>query len=141
VKSAARMMVSALVVAAVSTALAETAARPEDSAQSAAESWLKLTDAGEGGASWDQAAKRLQGKVTKEQWKQALVQLRAPLGRVVRRQVKSRRYAEKVPGASDAPNVTIEFETVFEKKGRVVETITPMLEPDGVWRVAGYTIR
>jgi hypothetical protein len=99
-----------------------------------------LTDAGDGGASWDHAANRLQGKVTKEQWSKALTQVRSPLGKVVRREVRSRKYSEKVPAAPDAPNVTIEFETVFQRRGPVVETITPMLEPDGVWRVAGYTV-
>ena len=33
------------------------------------------------------------------------------------------------------------LKTVFEKKASAVETITPMLDPDGVWRVSGYFIR
>jgi hypothetical protein len=37
--------------------------------------------------------------------------------------------------------VSIQYETVFEKKPSAVETITPMLDPDGVWRVSGYFIR
>jgi len=131
----------AALVAAMFAVPAQTAERPEDRAQGAADAWLKLTDAGDGGASWDQAAKRFQGKVTREQWTKMLATVRPPLGSVVSRKVKSRQYSEKLPGAPDAKYVTIRYETVFEKKGPVVETITPMLDPDGIWRVAGYVIR
>jgi hypothetical protein len=46
-----------------------------------------------------------------------------------------------VPGAPDGRYVTIQYETVFEKKASAVETITPMLDPDGIWRVSRYFIR
>jgi hypothetical protein len=115
--------------------------KPEDLAQSAAESWLKLTDAANVGASWDQAAKLFKGAVTKEQWIQALAGVRLPLGKVISRRVTSRQYSEKLPGAPDGKYVTIQYETVFENKASAVETITPMLDPDGIWRVSGYFIR
>ena len=35
----------------------------------------------------------------------------------------------------------IQFDTVFEKKSSAVATVTPMLDPDGAWRVSGYFIR
>lgn len=115
--------------------------KPEDLAQSAAESWLRLTDAGDAGASWDQAAKLFKGAVTKEQWTQALAGVRPPLGKVISRKVTSRQYSENLPGAPDGKYVTIQYETVFEKKALAVETITPMLDPDGTWRVSGYFVR
>jgi len=114
---------------------------PEDLAQAAAESWLKLTDAGKADASWEQAAALFKGAVTKEQWVQMLPGVRSPLGKVVSRKVTSRQYSEKLPGAPDGKYVVIRFETVFEKKASAVETVTPMLDPDGVWRVSGYFIR
>jgi hypothetical protein len=30
---------------------------------------------------------------------------------------------------------------VFENKAAAVETVTPMADPDGAWRVSGYFIR
>jgi hypothetical protein len=129
------------IVAAVFAAPVRAADKPEDLAQSAAESWLKLTDSGNAGASWDQAAKLFKGAVTREQWTQALAGVRPPLGKVVSRKVTSRQYSEKVPGAPDGKYVTIQYETVFENKASAVETITTMLDPDGVWRVSGYFIR
>ena len=136
-----RALVCVGIIAAVFAAPARAADKPEDLAQSAAESWLQLTDAGNAGASWDQAAKLFKSAVTKEQWTQALAGVRPPLGKVISRKVASRQYSERVPGAPDGKYVTIQYETVFENKASAVETITPMLDPDGTWRVSGYFIR
>jgi hypothetical protein len=136
-----RTVVIAGIVAALFALTARAADTPEDLAQRAAESWLKLTDAGDAGASWEQAAKAFKGAVTKEQWTRAIAGVRPPLGKVVSRKVTSRQYTEKLPGAPDGKYVTIQYETAFENKAAAVETITPMLDPDGVWRVSGYFIR
>ena len=37
--------------------------------------------------------------------------------------------------------VLIQFDTGFENKRAAVETVTPMMDDDGIWRVAGYFIR
>ena len=120
---------------------ASAADKPEDLAQAAAESWLKLTDAGDAGGSWDQAAKLFKEAVTREQWEKALAGARPALGKVVSRKVASRQYTESVPGAPDGKYVVIQYETEFEKKKSAVETITPTADPDGAWRVSGYFIR
>lgn len=113
----------------------------EDAAQAAAEAWLKLVDNGEYDASWEDAAALFKGAVTKEQWRQAASGARKPLGKLVSRKLKSRQYTESLPGAPDGKYVVIQYDTVFENKAAAVETITPMLDPDGVWRVSGYYIR
>jgi hypothetical protein len=115
--------------------------KPEDAAQTAAESWLKLVDDGKAEASWDQAAKLFKDAVTKAQWTQALGAARGPLGRLVSRKLKSRDYMEKVPGGPDGKYVVIQYDSVLEKKAAAVETVTPMMDPDGAWRVSGYDIR
>ncbi len=113
----------------------------EAAAQAAAESWLRNVDAGDYAASWEQAAKLLKGAVTQEQWAQAAKAARAPLVKLVSRKVKSRQYTETLPGAPDGKYFVIQFDTVFDKKASAVETVTPMLDPDGAWRVSGYYIR
>jgi hypothetical protein len=115
--------------------------KPEDVAQAAAESWLKMVDDGKYEASWDEAAKLFKGAVTREQWNQAAAGARAPLGKLVSRKLKTRKYTESLPGAPDGKYVVIQFDAVFEKKASAVETVTPMLDPDGAWRVSGYFIR
>jgi len=113
----------------------------EDAAQKAAAAWLKLVDGGEYVASWKQAAKFFKGAVTKDQWAQTVGGVRKPLGSVVSRKVKSRTYAQELPGAPDGQYVVIQFDTVFANKASAVETVTPMLDSDGTWRVSGYFIR
>ncbi len=136
-----RSLSCACVLGALLAASSWAADKPEDAAQAAADSWLKAVDNGNYEASWDQAAKLFKGAVTKNQWKQAAAGVRDPLGRLVSRKLKSRDYTEKSPGAPDGKYVVIQFDTVFEKKAAAVETVTPMLDPDGAWRVSGYYIR
>jgi Protein of unknown function (DUF4019) len=136
-----RPSIGACTLAVLVGSLAWAGQKPEDAAQAAAESWLKLVDQGQAEASWDQAAKLFKGAVTKDQWKQALTGARGPLGKLVSRKLKSRDYSEKIPGAPDGKYVVIQYDSVFEKKASAVETVTPMLDPDGVWRVSGYFIR
>lgn len=112
----------------------------EDAAQAASDSWLKIVDAGQYDASWEQAATLFRGVVTKDQWRQAMAGVRAPLGKLLSRKVKSREYREQVPGAPDGKYVVIQYDAVFEKKAAAVETITPMMDSDGTWRVSGYFI-
>ena len=136
-----RAFLWASIVAAALAAPARAAGKPEDLAQAAAASWLKLTDAGDAAASWEQAAKLFKGAVTKEQWAQALAGVRPPLGKVISRKLMSRQYSEKLPGAPGGKYVTIQYQTVFENRASAVETVTPMQDPDGVWRVSGYFVR
>jgi hypothetical protein len=115
--------------------------KPEDAAQAAAESWLKLVDDGNFAASWEQAAKVFKGAVNQADWVQAAGGVRTPLGKLVSRKLKSREYTEKMPGAPDGRYVVVQYDTVFENKASAIETVTPMADPDGAWRVAGYFIR
>jgi len=113
---------------------------PEDAAQAAAESWLKLVDAGQFGESWEGAAAFFRGAVTREHWVQTAGGVRGPLGELVSRKVTSRHYTEQLPGAPDGKYVVLQFDAVFENKASAVETVTPMLDEDGVWRVSGYFV-
>jgi hypothetical protein len=120
---------------------AAAADKPEDAAQAAAESWLKLVDAGDYAGSWEQAAKVFKGAVKQADWVQMSGGVRAPLGKLVSRKLKSREYTERLPGAPDGKYVVLQYDTVFESKSSAVETVIPMADPDGAWRVSGYFIR
>jgi hypothetical protein len=45
------------------------------------------------------------------------------------------------PGAPDGKYVVIRYETSFRNKKAATETVTPMLDADGRWRVSGYFIK
>jgi hypothetical protein len=136
-----RMVAGLTALLALLGGLAWAEAKDEDGAQTAAESWLKLVDQGKYDDSWAQAAALFKGKVTREQWQQAAAGARSPLGKLVSRKLKSRQATGTLPGAPDGKYVMIQFDAVYEKKTAAVETVTPMLDPDGVWRVAGYFIK
>jgi hypothetical protein len=104
-------------------------------------SWLALVDHGKYGESWDAAAKIFRAASTRDQWRSGLAAARNPLGKVLSRKVKGAEHKTSLPGAPDGDYVVIRFETSFAKKKDAVETVTPMREADGSWKVAGYFIR
>jgi hypothetical protein len=130
----------ALVVLAFSR-LGRTADGPEAMATNEAKAWLALVDEGKVGESWDGAAKLFKGAVTRGKWQDAVAATRGRLGKVVSRDVKSAKFATTLPGAPDGKYVVIQFDTAFEKKKKAVETVTPMQEADGSWKVSGYYIK
>ncbi len=115
--------------------------RTVQDAVTAAEGWLKLVDADDFDGSWNQAAALFKNAVNEEKWSESLVMVRGMFGKALSRAVKSTKYATELPGAPDGEYVVIEYETEFEKKRNAVETVTPMKDPDGQWRVSGYFIR
>jgi Protein of unknown function (DUF4019) len=110
-------------------------------ALSSAETWLSLVDEGEYADSWNEAASYFKGAVKQEQWQETLKAVRKPLGKVISREVKSKSYHTSLPGAPDGEYVVIQFETSFENKKSAIETVTPMKDKDGKWRVSGYFIK
>jgi len=107
----------------------------------AAKKWVELIDQGKYGESWETAAEYFKNAAAKERWEQMLNGVRKPLGRLVSRDLKSKTYQKSLPGAPDGEYVVIQFRTSFENKKSAIETITPMLDGDGQWRVSGYYIK
>jgi hypothetical protein len=133
---------SALALGAAITALvlaADTAA--ERAAQQSAQTWLALVDAGKYGQSWSEAAQLFKKAVTQAQWEGAARGAREPMGKLQARKLQSSEYRRTLPGAPDGEYVVIQYATSFENKKSAVETITPMKDKDGIWRVSGYVIR
>ena len=121
------------------TAFAENA-DAEKAALAVAKAWLQLVDEGKYTESWNEASEYFKRAITKEQWEQTVQAVREPLGKTVSRQLKSKQYATTLPGAPDGEYVVIQFDSSFTNKKTAVETITPMLDKDGKWRVSGYYI-
>lgn len=113
----------------------------ENKAVASAEAWLDLVDGGKYADSWKQASEYFKNAVKLAQWEQSLVALRKPLGKIISRKLSSKNYMTSLPGAPDGEYVVIQFETSFQNKKSAVETVTPMKEKDGRWRVSGYYIK
>jgi len=107
----------------------------------AANRWLVPADAGDGAATWDQAASPFQAAVSRADWSAALKRVRQPLGAVTSRKVISSEFKRSLPGAPDGEYVVIQYDTQFEHKAHAVETVVPMRERDGSWKVSGYFVK
>jgi hypothetical protein len=115
--------------------------RAEEEALGAAETCLALVDDGKYSESWETTVVLFRSAVTKKQWERTLNAARKPMGRLIARKLKSKQYATSLPGAPDGEYVVIQYEASFENKKVAVETVTPMLDEDGNWKVSGYYIR
>ena len=113
----------------------------EEAAVSASQAWLALIDEGNYSGSWEEAAAYFKAAVLVEQWQRSMMAFRKPLGKLVSRKLRSKHYTKTLPGAPDGEYVVIQYETAFENKKSAIETITPMLDEDGKWRVSGYYIK
>jgi predicted exporter len=113
----------------------------EKAAQSAASQWLALVDQGKYAESWEAAAAYFKNALPEQQWLQSMNGARKPLGKVISRKLLTARFMTSLPGAPDGQYVVIQYATSFEHKASAVETVTPMLDPDGKWRVSGYFIK
>lgn len=139
-----RLAAAALIVGAVILLVAGDIRADEGAKQkavAAAETWLALIDKGDVAKSWGTSAALFRAAVTQQQWQQALSGARGPLGELTSRELLLAKYETSLPGAPDGEYVIIQFKTVFENKANAVETVTPMKDPDGEWRVSGYLIK
>ncbi|HTR02787.1 MAG TPA: DUF4019 domain-containing protein [Thermoanaerobaculia bacterium] len=133
----------AVLLAALSARAADPAGNPdaEKAAGGAAEAWLAIVDAGQYGESWDAGAALFKSALTREQWIQALDRVRKPLGKPLSRKLRGATYRTQVTGAPPGEYVVLQYDTQFENLKGATETITPMREKSGAWRVSGYYIR
>lgn len=111
------------------------------SAKAAAMEWLQKIDGSNYSGSWQAAAAMFKAAVTVQAWQQAAQSVRAPLGAVRSRTAQSTTFTRTLPGAPDGQYVVIQFAATFDNKAAATETIAVALDPDGVWRVAGYFIK
>ncbi len=113
----------------------------EKAALKAAKAWLALVDSGKYAKSWQEAAAFFRNNVDREQWEHSLNGIRKPLGSVISRKAVESMYTTYLPGAPDGEYVVIQFQSSFKNKKKAIETVTPMLDKDGSWRVSGYYIK
>ncbi|GAC1033637.1 DUF4019 domain-containing protein [Pseudomonas sp. No.21] len=117
-----------------------TEAQKIEQAKAAAGAWLAIADSEDYLRSWQQAASLFRHSVTRYDWINLAVDLRSPLGAVRARTLQSAKYATQLPGLPDGEYVILEYRSNFEHHSEAVETVTPMRDTDGQWRVAGYYV-
>ncbi|HTL01176.1 MAG TPA: DUF4019 domain-containing protein [Vicinamibacterales bacterium] len=112
-----------------------------DAAQTSARSWLALVDAKNYAASWDEAATVFKSAVTQATWETAVKGARTPLGELKMRTLNSATATTSPPGAPSGEYIVIKYDTTFDQKQGMVETVALIKQDDGTWRVAGYFVQ
>ena len=107
-------------------------------AMAAATNWLARLDAGAVGDTWQESSTLMREAVTREQWEKALREVKGQLGPLVARKLVSATYTRQLPGAPPGEYVVIQYHARYENRALVTETVTPMRDKDGAWRVSGY---
>lgn len=105
----------------------------------AAQSWLKLVDAGNYGDSWDQSSTLMKLTVRKEEWITMMNQIRKPFGSVRNRQVMDERTAKNPHGLPKGDYMVMFYKTDFSGKSGAYELVTLFFE-DGQWSVLTYQV-
>ncbi len=103
--------------------------------------WLHLIDDGKYSQGWAGASGLFKRSIPEDRWIKLLSSTRKPFGSVITRSLHSREYRTSLPGAPDGEYVVIIYKTLFQKKKESTETVTPMKDADGKWRVSGYYIK
>jgi hypothetical protein len=113
----------------------------EKAAIRSAKTWLALVDSEKYEESWHEAAGFFKSAVPKVQWLQSMKSMRKPMGKNTSRKLQSKLYLTSLPGAPDGEYVVIKYDSSFANKRHALETVTPLLDKDGKWRVSGYFMK
>ena len=117
---------------------AAAADEPERAAEAAAKSWVTLLDDGKYAQSWEQGSSIFH-KGSKENWVNAVRQIRGRTGKVVSRElIDARQVTPKNEGDASKGNfVIVRYKTEFASAPPALEIVTMMKEGDA-WKTMGY---
>lgn len=127
---------------------AEPAASASDSANAekeaagklAAAGWLVLLDRRDWGRAWETSSAVFRASVPLSTWMDGIPKVREPLGAFVERSPVESVYKNTLEGRPPGDYVSVIFQTKFADR-EVQEIVTTVREPDGKWRVTGYSTR
>ena len=116
--------------------------KPDPEAVAAGNRWLAVLDSGDYKTAWHMRAKRIQrgGAVHEEQFIAGARARRAPLGRVLRRELMWARFSNTLPGAPDGNYEFLRYKTSFQHKAQAEEALT-LTKESGHWEVSGYNFK
>src|SRR5438105_252880 len=104
----------------------------------AAQGWLVLLDRRDWGRAWESTASAFRSKVPLGAWMDAIPKVREPFGALVERTPVETAFKTSLQGQPDGEYVTAVFRAKFANR-EVAEVVTTLHEPDGKWRVTGYS--
>jgi len=107
----------------------------------AATHFLELVDSGQYEQSWEACAAYLKNEVSQQDWVTRLSAVRSVSGKLLDRKQKDYVYTKDAgQGVPNGEYMVYHFDSKFQDKDHLSETLTVMLELDNTWRIAGYFI-
>lgn len=116
------------------------AAEKEAAGKLAAAGWLVLLDRRDWGRAWETSSNVFRAAVPLAKWMDGIPKVREEFGPLVERTPAESAYRTKLEGRPDGEYVTSIFLSKFDKR-ELQEVVTTVREPDGKWRVTGYSTR
>lgn len=110
----------------------------ENAGKLAAHAWLALLDRRDWGTAWDSSSNTFRQTVPLSNWMDAVPKVRQPFGTLVEREAVEAIHKTALPGRPAGDYVSVMFASKFDKQ-TVQEVVTTVREPDGRWRVIGYS--
>ena len=101
---------------------------------------LALLDGGSYSKVWEGVAATMQSTMSQTDFDKGMQSIRTPLGKMVSRDLKSQKHKTHLPGLPDGDYWVVSYNTTFENKPNVAETLVLALGQDGSWKVAGYSL-
>lgn len=112
-----------------------------DASTIAATHFLELVDSGQYKQSWETCATYLKNEVAQQDWIKRLSAVRSVSGKLLDRKQKDYVYTKNAgEGVPIGEYMVYHFDSKFQNKDHLTETITVMLGQDNTWQVAGYFI-
>jgi hypothetical protein len=135
------LLLSAGALLASRAALAQSSTPDKEAAgRLAAQGWLVLLDRKDWGRAWETTASPFRNKVPLGTWMDAVPKLREPFGALTERTPAETAFKTTLQGQPDGEYVTAVFVSKFANR-EVAEVVTTVHEPDGKWRVTGYSVQ
>ena len=113
---------------------------PEDKARFAAEQWIVLVDDGQFEQSWKEASKIFQDANPSPEWQKKTESDRAQMGSKQSRKLKDIKPINTAKGLPSGQYYMVKYLSSYANKKTATETIMAVLDGDGTWRVASYTV-
>lgn len=113
----------------------------ETQAVLAADEWLRLLDQQDYKQCWTKAAAYFREQVTEDQWVAGMKSIESLIGPAQARTMRSSNYFRAMANAPMGEYVVIVYDVTLKNGQSAVETVTPMKDQDGQWRVSGYYVK
>jgi hypothetical protein len=115
-------------------------AEKEAAGKLAAAGWLLLLDRRDWGRAWETSSSVFRSAVPLATWMDGIPKVREAFGAFVERTPVQSAYKTTLEGRPQGEYVTVIFVSKFEKR-ELQEVVTTVRDPDGKWRVTGYSTR